>query len=175
MLSATYYAVRILNRVQWTPERPRSVLTLQAHSACIYQASFSPHQPDLIATCSADATIKLFDLRSPSLMTSPTSLTNPLTTPSLTIPPVGPAEILSLDWNKYRPHVLAASSTDKKIRVWDCRMLKSANIGNSEVPQIGGKCETELLGHEYAIREVQWSPHRADVLASASYDMTCRV
>ena len=42
-------------------------------------------------------------------------------------------------------------------------------------PQVGGVCETELLGHEYAVRKVQWSPHRPDVIASASYDMTCRV
>ena len=40
---------------------------------------------------------------------------------------------------------------------------------------LGGDCEVELPGHEYAIRKVQWSPHRADVLASASYDMTCRM
>ena len=157
------------------PERPRSVLTLQAHNSCAYQASFSPHQPDLVASCSGDATIKLFDLRSPAVLTSPTSLTNPQSTPSLTVPPVGPVEVLSLDWNKYRPYVIAASSTDKKIRVWDCRMLKPSNSGVSEPPQIGGRCEVELLGHEYAIREVQWSPHRADLLASASYDMTCRV
>ena len=36
-------------------------------------------------------------------------------------------------------------------------------------------CEAHLAGHEYAVRKVQWSPHRADVIASASYDMTCRV
>lgn len=44
-----------------------------------------------------------------------------------------------------------------------------------EVGQVGGQCETQILGHEYAVRKLQWSPHRADVLATASYDMTCRV
>ena len=32
-----------------------------------------------------------------------------------------------------------------------------------------------LLGHEYAVRRVAWSPHSANVLASASYDMTARI
>ena len=32
-----------------------------------------------------------------------------------------------------------------------------------------------LMGHEYAIRKVTWSPHLPDVLLSASYDMSCRV
>ena len=44
-----------------------------------------------------------------------------------------------------------------------------------EVGAVGGICETQLAGHEYAVRKVQWSPHRAEVLASASYDMTCRM
>ncbi|KAI0280153.1 hypothetical protein BC826DRAFT_1076890 [Russula brevipes] len=39
----------------------------------------------------------------------------------------------------------------------------------------GSVCENRLLGHEYAIRKVRWSPHRPDILASGSYDMTCRM
>lgn len=69
--------------------------------------------------------------------------------------------------------VLASAGTDKTIRVWDCRMVKTG--GGQEETMVGGTCEMELLGHEYAVRKVQWSPHRADVLSSASYDMTCRV
>ena len=32
-----------------------------------------------------------------------------------------------------------------------------------------------LTGHEYAVRKLTWSPHLADVMLSASYDMSCRV
>lgn len=157
---------------QWTPDRLHSVTTLQAHQNCVYQALYSPHQPDVIATCSSDGTVKIFDLRSPAFLTSaPTSFTAPVAAPALLVPPTG-GEILSIDWNKYRPFVLAAAGTDKRIRVWDCRMIKP---GAEEGPVVGGVCEVELLGHEYAVRKVQWSPHRPDVLASASYDMTCRV
>ncbi|KAF8906852.1 WD40-repeat-containing domain protein [Gymnopilus junonius] len=66
--------------------------------------------------------------------------------------------------------VLATAGVDKTVRVWDCRMVKA---GQND--QVGGVCESQLLGHEYAVRKVQWSPHRPDVLATASYDMTCRV
>lgn len=158
--------------LQWTPERPRSVSTLQAHHACVYQALFSPHQADILASCSTDGTLKIFDLRSPAyLNTGPNTntFTNPISAAALTIPASG-TEILSIDWNKYRPWILASAGVDKSVRVWDCRMIK---LG--EAPQVGGACETHLLGHEYAVRKVQWSPHRPDVLATASYDMTCRV
>lgn len=32
-----------------------------------------------------------------------------------------------------------------------------------------------MLGHDYAIRKISWSPHLSHLLLSASYDMTCRV
>jgi len=154
---------------QWTPERNRSILSLQAHQSCVYQALFSPHQPDIVGTCSTDGTAKVFDLRSPSYASGTNTFTNPLNAAVLTIPASG-TEVLSLDWNKYRPWVIATGGVDKIARVWDCRMIKP-----QEVNQVGGVCETQLLGHEYAVRKVQWSPHRPDVLATASYDMTCRV
>ena len=94
--------------------------------------------------------------------------------------------MLTLDWNRYRPLVLAAAGTDKALRVWDSRMPKVSGpvlgpgieprpVQGPESTLIGGVRETDLLGHKYAVRKVQWSPHRADVLASASYDMTCRM
>ncbi len=85
--------------------------------------------------------------------------------------PASHTEILSLDWNKYRPFVLASGGVDKLVKVWDCRMVKPG----SEPGAVGGSCETQLMGHEYAVRKVQWSPHRGEVIATASYDMSCRV
>ncbi|KAI0794472.1 WD40 repeat-like protein [Fomes fomentarius] len=136
----------------WTPERPRSLTTLQAHPSCI------------------------FDLRSPAYMPSApgnNSFTAPLTAAALTVPASG-GEVLTLDWNKYRPFLIASAGVDKAVKVWDCRMVKLGPEA-AQAPAVGGACESHLAGHEYAVRKVQWSPHRADVLASASYDMTCRV
>ncbi|TFY63472.1 hypothetical protein EVJ58_g3231 [Rhodofomes roseus] len=42
----------------WSPKRPHSLTTLHAHQMCVYQALSSPHQPDLIATCSTDGSVK---------------------------------------------------------------------------------------------------------------------
>lgn len=161
-----------------------SLQTLQAHPSCVYQARFSPHQPALLATCSTDGTLKLFDLRAPSYTSGPSAnaFTRPLAAAALTVPASG-GEVLALDWNKYRPLVLASAGVDKAARVWDCRMVQpqisgpglGVGVGTGTEPMVGGACETQLLGHEYAVRKVQWSPHRADILATASYDMTCRV
>lgn len=50
-------------------------------------------------------------------------------------------------------------------------MIKQANAGGPPT----ANCVKELGGHEYAVRKVQWANFSADVLASASYDMTCRM
>ena len=157
--------------LKWRPDFPRSVATIHAHQACVYQALFSPHQPDILATCSTDGTLKIFDVRSQSYAPITNNFTQPTTAAALTVPASG-TEVLSLDWNKYRPFVLASTGVDKVVKVWDCRMIK---MGSDAGQAVGGICEVSLPGHEYAVRKVQWSPHRPDVLATASYDMTCRV
>ncbi|TFY81370.1 hypothetical protein EWM64_g2641 [Hericium alpestre] len=138
----------------WTPEHPRSLMTLQAHHSCAYQALFSPHHPDLIATCSTDGTVKLFDLRAPAFAPQSNSFTAPLAAAALTVPASG-GEVLALDWNKYRPLTLASAGVDKTIRVWDCRMVKLADAPGAPGPEggaaVGGACETHLMGHEYAM------------------------
>jgi len=154
----------------WSPDRPTSIRTIAAHSTCAYQALFSPHSPHHIASCSTDGTLKIFDLRTPTPAPGPGPLAAPAPA-ALTVPAQG-TEVLSLDWNKYRPFVLACGGVDRRVTVWDCRMVNSAV---PDAMQVGGLLQNEMRGHEYAVRKVQWSPHRADLLASASYDMTCRV
>lgn len=58
--------------------------------------------------------------------------------------------------------MLATAGVDRAIRTFDIR-----------APQQGPLAT--MLGHEYAVRKVAWSPHLSNVLLSASYDMTCRV
>jgi len=139
----------------------------------VYQALFSPHQPDIVATCSTDGTLKIFDLRTPAYASGPASnsFTDPVSAAALTVP-ASSTELLSIDWNKYRPFVIASAGVDKVVKIWDCRMVGTAPPTTQSV---GGVCEMHLPGHEYAVRKVQWSPHRADILATASYDMTCRM
>jgi peroxin-7 len=50
------------------------------------------------------------------------------------------------------------------------RVLRTFDIRNPT----GGPLSL-MLGHEYAVRRLAWSPHASDVLISASYDMTVRV
>jgi peroxin-7 len=103
----------------------------------------------VLSAVSSDGFMRVFDLRAPE--------------PSAEIAKtrVSPGEVLTQDWNKYRPSVIATAGVDRSIRVWDLKM-----------PSM---CQTELVGHEYAVRRIAWSPHWQDVVLSASYDMSVRV
>ncbi|EJU03715.1 WD40 repeat-like protein [Dacryopinax primogenitus] len=153
----------------FTPDRPASLLTIPAAQTCTYAALWSPHQPGVVASCASSGLLTLFDLRVPNLpsSTAPTPGPTAPATPALAVP-ASPGELLTLDWNKYMPHVIATSGVDKNIRIWDTRMVGQGG-------SVGGVCTGSLAGHQYAIRKIQWSSHRADVISSAGYDMTCRI
>ncbi|KAM0787359.1 hypothetical protein ACM66B_003445 [Microbotryomycetes sp. NB124-2] len=156
----------------WTPERPSSVMTIPAHTACVYAAMFAPSQPATIASCSTDGLLKVWDTRAPIAGGGgPGQPANA----ALTVQ-AHPTEVLSLDWNKYHPHLIATGSVDRTIRIHDLRMA-TQNAGlNPTVPTMQPNVTVAtLLGHEYAVRKVCWSPHSPNVLASGSYDMTSRI
>ncbi len=67
-------------------------------------------------------------------------------------------EILSMDFNKYE-NFIATSGTDGLIKLWDLR-------ATSDLPIM------TLQGHTLAVRRIKFSPFHANILASASYDMS---
>lgn len=68
--------------------------------------------------------------------------------------------------------VIAVGGTDKPISVYDLRSVRPPAAGPAEA-QI--QPIALLEGHTLPIRRVAWSPHKANVLASGGYDMTCKV
>lgn len=145
---------------------------MAAHTACVYAAMFAPSQPATIATCSTDGLLKVWDTRAPI---PPGGGPGQPSQAALTVQ-AHPTEVLSLDWNKYQPHLIATGSVDRTIRVHDLRMASSQQAQVPPTPTMQPNVTVAtLLGHEYAVRKVAWSPHTPNVLASGSYDMTCRI
>ncbi|KAK3943882.1 peroxisomal targeting signal 2 receptor [Diplogelasinospora grovesii] len=151
----------------WSPTRNESLKTLPI-GCCTYSAAFSPTNPAIISAVSSDSHIRLFDLRTPvSAKYHLTAMIPVHSSPSAAAPGHGgammpPAEILTHDWNKYRDTVIATGGVDRVLRTFDIRNPSGGPL-------------SVMVGHEYAVRRLAWSPHASDVLISASYDMTVRL
>lgn len=180
----------------WCPQRQASILTLHGNTSsatdnshmsevnppkthhqmgrnlavdttnCIYNATFSPHSPSTILSCNGSSHLQVWDTRAPS----------PL---QMDFIAHGGLETLSCDWNKYQSSIVASVSSDKSVRIWDLRMLPTIT-SQAQSPIMAYRTRTatpltQLVGHQFAIRKVTWSPHSADELLTASYDMTCKV
>lgn len=120
---------------------PMLQTTLTGHESVVYEARWHPRQPGLIASVSADCSLRLFDLKQPIPIVQPLA---------------HPAEILGVDWSKYDDSLLITGACDNTVRLWDIRML------NQTV--------AILRGHEAAVRRVKFDPHRRDRFASTGYD-----
>lgn len=132
-------------------------------SHCVYQAVFSPHDPNTLTSINSASHVQVWDVRSPAGPVSDFVGHRGL-------------EILSVDYNKYRPYVIATGSVDKSIKVWDLRMIPPPVVGLvPHADKMGPTPLNKLIGHEYAIKRVAWSPYDADVLMSASYDMSVKI
>ncbi|KAK6199338.1 WD40-repeat-containing domain protein [Scheffersomyces amazonensis] len=132
---------------------------------CIYNATFSPHSPSTIISCSGSSHLQIWDIRAP----------NPLQMDYIAH---GGLEALSCDWNKYKSTIVASAGTDKSIRIWDLRLISKVDQHNITQPSYHVRGPTplnELLGHEFAVRKIQWSPHDGQELISTSYDMSVRI
>lgn len=151
----------------YRPEHNQSILTLPTHS-CTYSAQWSPHGAGVLSAVSSDSHLRVFDLRTPASASNHLTMKIPVHAPAQVLPgqapPQGtaPNEILTHDWNKYRDSIIATAGVDRIIRVFDIRMPGQGPLA-------------QLMGHDYAVRRIAWSPHLSDVLLSASYDMTARV
>ncbi|KAK7750361.1 peroxisomal targeting signal 2 receptor [Diatrype stigma] len=163
----------------WSPARKDSLKTLPVGN-CAYSTSYCPSNPQLISCVSTDSHLRIFDLRTPISASyhlavkipvhhlprgaPPPPPPRPMAPPAPIPPatPTTPAEVLTHDWNKYREPVIATGGVDRAIRTFD---IRSPAAGPLSV----------LLGHQYAVRRLAWSPHAADILVSASYDMTVRL
>lgn len=138
---------------QWLTDRTIALVSLPRLPTQLYASLWSPHTNQLL-TVGQDPTVRIFDIRAPQQAAQ-----------SFLACPVPGADVLSADWNKYKPGIIATAGKDRVVRVWDQR---STGRPLAELGRHGG-------GHSLAVRKVQWSPHHADVLASCGYDMSTRV
>ncbi|KAG1704370.1 GATOR complex protein WDR59 [Nymphon striatum] len=117
---------------------------LHAHSRVISDLNWSPLEPNLLATCSVDTYINIWDVREPRK-------------PSNSFSAVAGAS--QVKWNKILPNNLATAH-ESDVRLWDIRK------GNTPVQYIAA--------HLSKIHGLDWSPIDEKCLATSSQDCTVK-
>ncbi|KAG0031300.1 hypothetical protein BGZ81_001456 [Podila clonocystis] len=125
---------------------PRAVeLILHAHSRAISDINWSPFHPDLLATCSVDTFVHLWDLRTPK---KPTNSFCAWT-----------AAATVVKFNRKDEYTLA-SAHDTKVEVWDTRKGSSPFIS--------------IQAHKQKINGIDWSRKHRNHLVTCGLDKTVR-
>lgn len=118
----------------------------QAHKQSVEDLQFSPLQGHVLASCSADNSIKIFDLRDPS-----TRITSALQINA------HQSDVNVISWNSCNANLLASGDDDGFFKVFDLRFP-------------GRDPLTEIGFHQDAICSIAWQPHDEWTLAVGGLD-----
>jgi len=119
---------------------------LQGHTDSVEDLQFSPAEEAVLASCSVDKTVKIWDLRADSSKDS-----------QLTVQ-AHESDVNVISWNSACTYLLASGGDEGAFKVWDLRYVKR------------GSPITNVKWHTAPITSIQFQPREESVLAVASAD-----
>ncbi|KAI7905116.1 uncharacterized protein BX663DRAFT_501815 [Cokeromyces recurvatus] len=124
-----------------------------AHTRAISDINWSPHQPDILATCSVDTYVHLWDLREPQTRSKDQDDDRKMR-PTCSFTPWN-AAATQVKFNRKSEHLLA-SAHDKEVKIWDLRK--------------GAVPVTSITAHSKKIYGIDWSRQNDHDLVTCSLD-----
>jgi ribosome assembly protein RRB1 len=115
-----------------------------AHTASVEDIQWSPNEDSVFASCSADKTIRIWDIRKKDA--------------SALCVKAHDSDVNVISWNKIAGHALLSGADDGLIKAWDLRKFEPDSPTAS------------FAWHTQPITSVAWSPFEGSVLAAASAD-----
>jgi len=123
------------------------LVKIPASELVVHQAVWSPHNPKMFISASADGVMGLWDM----------NVTPPKASIYLS---ASDEELLTCDWSRHFPWLVATAGSDSIVKGWDLRNFSIPLFMNED--------------HGEAIKKIKFSPWHQTLIASASYDCTIR-
>lgn len=120
------------------------------HSSSVEDIQWSPEEASVFASCSADQTIKIWDVRAKDRRYA------------LDVPGAHDSDVNVISWNPKSRYLLASGADNGDFKVWDMRKWTSSN--GRATPA------AEFKWHRGAITSIEWCPHDESVLAVSGSD-----
>ena len=123
----------------------KSPSSININNKSIEDLQFSPKEPHVLASCSTDGTIKVFDLRTPFKNISHLNIKAHET------------DVNVISWNKNATNLIASGADDGSFKVWDLRYVDKPPISH-------------IGWHVAPITSIEWQPHDEWTISVASSD-----
>lgn len=123
------------------------------HTSSVEDLQWSPSEPTVFASCSADCSIQIWDVRSKARR----SITG--------ISPAHEGDVNVISWNKSASHLLVSGGDDGGIKVWDLRNVKKkGNINQVPTPVAA------YAWHAAPVTSIEWNPTEDSIFVASGAD-----
>ncbi|KAJ1678297.1 Ribosome assembly protein rrb1 [Spiromyces aspiralis] len=133
----------------------------RAHQSSVEDIQWSPEEPSVFASCSADRTVRLWDIRMPQRNRAALAAE------------VHKEDVNVISWNRRVRYLLASGCDDGSFGVWDLRMWSAAaSAGGSSNGGVINKPSPVASFNWNAgpITSIEWHPNDDSVLAVSGAD-----
>jgi ribosome assembly protein RRB1 len=146
------------------------------HTASVEDLQWSPAEPTVFASASADGSVRVWDSRAAPKRGS-----------MLCRPGAHASDVNVLSWNRLVGYMLASGGDDGALRVWDLRTFSGAGAtgggggggGGGQAAAAAAPATTATTAaepvahfafHRAPVTSVEWSPYEGSMLATAAAD-----
>ncbi|THH06342.1 hypothetical protein EW145_g4146 [Phellinidium pouzarii] len=121
-----------------------------SHTSSVEDLQWSPAEPTVFASCSADQSIRIWDIRVKGRKSA------------LAVTPAHESDVNVISWNKLTSYLLLSGGDEGGIKAWDLRNLSTASPSPSPV--------ASFAWHKAPVTAIEWHPSEDSIFAASGAD-----